>query len=109
MHHFLLSRFAVWPCVAAPASEPPTACLFLFTLSLCLDILILEEMRSAMVCVALQDGHVSLRQLQALLQAAAREDSSLEEHLHYLQAHSNRWAPVKLTVLQLYWRDFCWL
>jgi hypothetical protein len=38
----------------------------------------------------LQDGRVSLRQLQGLLQAAAQQDSSLEEHLHYLQAHSNR-------------------
>ncbi|WIA22726.1 hypothetical protein OEZ86_009686 [Tetradesmus obliquus] len=41
-----------------------------------------------------KDGRVSLRQLQELLQAAARQDSSLDEHLHYLQAHSNRFAAV---------------
>jgi hypothetical protein len=49
-------------------------------------------MKCTFVCVlpGLQDGHVSLRQLQALLRAAANEDSTLEEHLHYLEAHSNR-------------------
>lgn len=41
-----------------------------------------------------KDGRVSLRQLQELLQAATRQDSSLDEHLHYLQAHSNRFAAV---------------
>lgn len=31
---------------------------------------------------------MSLRQLQQLLQDAAREDSTLEEHLHYLEARA---------------------
>jgi hypothetical protein len=59
-------------------------------------------MELATVCVASQDGRVSLRQLQALLQSAAQEDSSLEEHLHYLQAHSNRWGIEQFKPFELF-------
>lgn len=55
-------------------------------------------MHTSPVAVHLQDGMVSLKELQAMLHEASKEFSHLEEHARFLEAKNKRCACVLATL-----------